>query len=204
MRSFRPFVPLLLLPAGLGLLIQMAYLPTLAERLLTLALALFCPELARMAWIDLENIAAIAQEDSRLSRFHKVVVSTIVLEAIGLYGALVSLFWGAAAVVFSQLWFNLLAGIKLSPRNDPAIAPLTVSDRRAVLIADSLGLGIISLWPIQFLQIWLASGLLILITLFATIKYGLSNDLLKASRKSVKPSAGGPSALNGSAGDSAE
>jgi hypothetical protein len=194
MRSFRPFVFLLFLPAELGLFLQIAYSPALSERLLALSLALFCPELARMAWVDLENVAAItqsaiAQKDSRLNHFYSVLISTIVLELIGFYGALVSLPWGAATVVFSQLWFNLLAGVELSPGENPAIMPLTIANRRAVLVADCLGLGIIALWSIQALQIWLAAGLLGLITLFAIIKYGLkyspSSDPIKSSCKST-------------------
>jgi hypothetical protein len=214
MRSFRPFVFLLFLPAGLGLLMQIAYLPTLSERLLALALGLFCPELARMAWVDLENVAAIAQQataqqataqqDSRLSHFYRVLISTIVLELVGFYGALVFLPLGLATVVFSQLWFNLLAGVELVPGENPAIVPLTLGHRRAVLMADGLGLGIISLWSIQSLQIWLAAGLLGLITLFAIVKYGLksspSSNPIKTSRKLVNSPDSKDSAFN-SAGD---
>ncbi len=178
MRAIRFLIPLLFLPAGLGLLLQSvagsADSTTVSQRLLSLALALFCPELARMAIVDLNNIAAVSEspEDSCLRRFKRVVVSTVVLEAAGFYVALVSLQWGAIAIIFSQLWFNLLAGIQLHPEQSPSITPLGISGRRTVLAANALGLGLIALWPIQAIRIWLAGGLLMLITLFLLIKYG--------------------------------
>ncbi len=182
MHAIRVLILLLFLPAGLGLLIQAAY-PALnpivaplsgSQRLLSLSLALFCLELAHMARVDLGNIAAIAvsPEDSRLRRFFRVTVSTVVLEVVGFYVALVSLQWGAIAIIFSQLWFNLLAGIQLWPGQSPPITPLGISERRAVLVANGLGLGLISLWPLPAVRIWIAVGLLTLIILFLIIKYG--------------------------------
>lgn len=182
MRAIRILILVVFLPAGLGLLIQAAD-PALSltaspiagsQRLLSLSLALFCPELAHMAIVDLSNITEIAgsHEDSRLQRFLKVTVSTVVLEIAGFYIALVSLQWGAIAIIFSQLWFNLLADIQLWPGQSPAITSHGISDRRAVLLANGLGLGLISLWPLQAARIWLAAGLFTLITLFLIIKYG--------------------------------
>lgn len=182
MRDIRILILLVFLPAGLGLLIQAAY-PALSltaspisgsQRLLSLSLALFCPELAHMAIVDLCNINRIAksQGDSRLRRFLKVTVSTVVLEVVGFYIALVSLQWGAIAIIFSQLWFNLLAGIQLCPGQSPPVTSCGISDRRAVLLANGLGLGLISLWPLAAARIWLAAGLFTLITLFLVIKYG--------------------------------
>lgn len=177
MSPLRALIPLLFLPAGLGLLIQGFHLTLVADRILALALALFCPELARMARVDLENIAAIIQSpaqspaEDRLSHFHRVAVSTIVLEMVGFYTALVSLPWGAITIIFSQLWFNLLAGIQLRPEATPTIVPLGISDRCTVLIANGLGLALLSCWPISSVRIWLASGVFVLIVLFLFIKY---------------------------------
>ena len=170
MPSFFVFLPFL--PAGLTLLFHAIGSTSLAERILALALTLFCPELARMAFVDLRNISAIAQqEDPQLQRFRKVVYSTIVLETVGFYTALVSLPIGASVIIVSQLWFNLLADIQLWPKETPAIVPLPANDRRAVLIANGIGIGLLGLWPIQETQIWLASGLLTLVTLFIVVKY---------------------------------
>lgn len=176
------FIGILFIPAGIGLLLHVAVSATLAERLLAVALMIFCPELARMASVDLKNIEAIAQqqaqqkaqqpvEDSRLNRFLLVVVSTIVLEIAGFYLALISLPTGAIAVIFSQLWFNLLAGLQLWPGQTPAITAFGIKQRAPVLIANLLGFIFICLWPITGTRIWSASGLLTLIILFLIIKY---------------------------------
>lgn len=188
MQSWRSLVPVLFLPAGLGLLMEISAAATTAERVLAAAIALFCPELARMAWVDLSNVAAVTQQteqvaeqmaeqmaeqarDSRLNRFHAVVISTIVLEITGFYLAMLSLPGGAIAVIFSQLWFNLLADIQLYPGQTPAIVPFGRADRRAVLIANGIGLGLLGLWFWQEIRIWLASGLFLLIIIFLLIKY---------------------------------
>ncbi|MGB7248632.1 MAG: hypothetical protein WBC73_06810 [Phormidesmis sp.] len=195
LRSPRMLVPFFFIPAGLGLIVRAASSATLAEQLLALALALFCPELARMALVDLDNIAAFShQQDAGqpvteteshklIDRFFKVAVSTIVLEATGFYTALISLQWGAIAIILSQLWFNLLAGIALQPNllSDPSsgesrsieMRKMGIQERGAVLIANAIGLALLSLWFLQETRIWLASGLLILVLLFLVIKYAI-------------------------------
>jgi hypothetical protein len=207
------FTPLLFLLPGLGLLFQAATSATAtsAERLLSLAIALFCPELARMAQVDLDNIAAILErnaqaileqhaqrqnlepvaqqadlsppedslpedslsEDSRLHHFYKVTISTIALEIVGFYLSLLSLQWGALTLIFSQIWFNLLAGVQLSPKETPAITPLGIAERQAVLAANAIGFGLLCCWSIKAVQVWLALGLLVLVALFLVIKYGV-------------------------------
>lgn len=157
---------------------KVAFSITLEESVLALALAFFCPELAYMASVDLKNIEAVAQqhtkqtaEDSRLNRFLLIVVSTIVLEIAGFYLSLLSLAAGAITVIFSQLWFNLLAGVQLWPGETPAITVFGIKERALVLLANLLGFMCISFWPISVTRIWSASGLLALITLFLLIKY---------------------------------
>ena len=191
MQSWRSLVPVLFLPAGLGLLIEIFAAATTAERVLAAAIALFCPELARMAWVDLSNVAAVTQQteqvaeqmaeqprDSRLNRFHAVVISTIVLEITGFYLAMLSLPGGAIAVIFSQIWFNLLADIQLYPGQTPAIVPFGRADRRAVLIANGIGLGLLGLWFWQEIRIWLASGLFLLIIIFLLINGKCRTDAI--------------------------
>ncbi len=179
------FVPLLFVPAGMGLVWQIVYHETIAHQLLALALALFCPELARMAKVDLDNIAATMQQvaDTRLSRFLSVVVSTIVLELLGLYIALVSLPMGALVIVGSQLWFNLLAKLQLQPKQTPAVVTFGISRRIPVLAANMVGLLLLSLWFVPVLapglalggatqvRRWLGGGVLALVVLFLLIKY---------------------------------
>ncbi len=149
---------------------------TTADRLLAAAMTLFCPELARMALVDLSNIAAVTQQseqpqDSRLGHFRTVVISTIVLETTGFYLTLLSLPGGAIAIIFSQLWFNLLASVQLHPGQTPAIAAFGRSNRLAVLVANGIGLGLLSLWPWQETRLWSAAGLFLLIIIFLLIKY---------------------------------
>ncbi|MBE9063398.1 hypothetical protein [cf. Phormidesmis sp. LEGE 11477] len=181
------FVPLLFIPAGARLLWQAVYGEAAAQRLLALALMLFCLELANMAKVDLDNISltlkrALQQaEDDQLSSFLFVVSSTIVLELIGFYAALVSLPIGAIVIVCSQLWFNLLAKLQLQPGQTPAVISFGLLQRLPVLLANGAGLGLLSLWfvpnsalaigfVIQLRQ-WLAGGLLALVILFLLIKY---------------------------------
>lgn len=193
----------LYLPASVGLLRQSVLLQSLPERLLSLALTLFCIELARMAVVDLDNAAAIAsnqitaaqgdteedtEEDTEgntpenadknadekaLSKFRAVVNSTVVLELIGFYGSLGFVASGAAVVIFSQLWFNLRVNVQLWPGLNPAVTPFELQQRIPVLVANILALLLVSLWFISSWQLWLASGLLILITCFLLVKYCL-------------------------------
>lgn len=187
MRNPRFIVPFLFLPAGLGLLIEIFQAPTAPERIVTFALALFCLELARMAFVDLENVASVAETandsmtDSRLSHFRTVVISTIALEIVGFYlAALFAPFSqplllpvGAIIIIFSQLWFNLLAGIQLWPTGVPSIEPWGIGQRLPVLIANAIGLGLLGLWIIPEIRLWLAIGLATLIILFLLIKYAI-------------------------------
>ncbi|MGB3301009.1 MAG: hypothetical protein WBA76_22295 [Phormidesmis sp.] len=165
---------LVFLPAGLGLLFRAIEAATVADRLLAIALILFCLELAHMAQVDLENAAiatASSEEDSRLSRFYRVVVSTIVLETTGFYIALFSLQWGAVTIIASQIWFNLLAGVQIFPQAATKVVSFGIAERIAVLAANAVGLGILSFWFVESAQVWLASGVLTLIVLFLIVKY---------------------------------
>ncbi|MGC1219637.1 MAG: hypothetical protein WA783_18120 [Phormidesmis sp.] len=177
MRNLRLFVSLLFFPAGIGLSIHLLQLQLLSDRLLAMALLLFCPELARMAWVDLENIARVKaqQEDSHLNRFYTVVVGTIVLELLGFYSALLSLQWGGLIIIFSQLEFNLLAGIQLWPQETPAVVEFGISKRWPVLIANTVGMALLGFWFISHIRIWLAGGLLLLIIIFLLLKYVVPN-----------------------------
>lgn len=130
-----------------------------------------------MAWVDLENIARVKaqQEDSHLNRFYTVVVGTIVLELLGFYSALLSLQWGGLIIIFSQLEFNLLAGIQLWPQETPAVVEFGISKRWPVLIANTVGMALLGFWFISDIRIWLAGGLLLLIIIFLLLKYVVPN-----------------------------
>ena len=211
----RQFVPFLFVPAGVGILFRLIYAQTLPEQLLSMALLLFCPELARMAKVDLDNVAAVTSqsspsplpatsspttqlpnqlskqrpkpsselrpetsseersEDSRLIPFQRTVVSTIVLELLGFYTIPVSLQWGGIIIIFSQLWFNLLAKVQLFPAQPQSVSSFGLLERLPVLIANTIGLALLCLWPMLEYRLWLAIGLLTLIIIFLLVKYAL-------------------------------
>jgi len=224
--NFRQFVPLLFLPAGIGILFRtgisvgvsmgismadvpigyapiaytsvdyapLGYAPLLSAQLLALALLLFCFELARMAKVDLDNVVAVATqlpaqrlEDSQLSVFYKIVVSTIVLESLGFYLATVSLPLGGLVVIFSQVWFNLLAKVQLFPHEAQSIISFGLLERLPVLLANAAGLVLLALWPMREIRLWLSTGLLILIVLFLLIKYVLPILFGEAEQKTSEP-----------------
>ena len=166
------------------------------EQLLSIALFLFCIELAWMAYVDLRNAALVAsllsspathlpdvppldtcsptestKEIALLNRFFSVVVSTVVLELVGFYAALFSLLVGAVLVIVSQLWFNLLAGVALYPAQSPPVVLFRPKDRVDVLSANCAALFSLSLWPLFGMRLSAAISLLLLITLFLTLKY---------------------------------
>jgi hypothetical protein len=164
---------LLFFPASLGLLSQVIGRNELSSQLLALALLLLCIDQARMAVVDLENVQQVKQQvqDARLNNFYRVTVSTIFLELLGFYGSSFWLGWGAILVLLSQVWFNVLAGIQLQPKEENPIQAWGIPERRLVLIADGVGLILVSLWILQIAPLWMASGLLAMIVIYGWVKY---------------------------------
>ena len=193
MDSVRKIIPFLFLPAGLGLLAKIIQPRSVAECLLAMAFTLFCIELAKMAQVDFDNVVLVTQKqtehqpeatqsealqpsDGRLKRFLIVLSSTVVLELVGFYIASFSLPTGAMVIIFSQLWFNLLAGVQLCPQTEPVIIELDIRDRLPVLISNFLALVLIFGWFIEDFQIWVATGLLALTVLYLVVKYFLTGN----------------------------
>ena len=110
-------------------------------------------------------------EVRQLKRFLIVVVSTIALEATGFYLSLISLPAGALVIISSQFWFNLLANVQLHPENAIQVVPYGVEERWVILAVNGITTGLLCLWPIQTIQLWLAAALLILVTLYLAAKY---------------------------------
>jgi hypothetical protein len=164
---------LLFFPASLGLLGQVMMGNELSYQLLALALLLLCIDQARMAVVDLEHVKQVQQQvqDARLAHFYRVTISTIVLELLGFYSSYLWLGWGAILVLLSQVWFNVLAGIQLQPTEENPIQPWGVPERRLVLIADGIGLILVSLWILQIAPLWMASGLLAMVIIYGWVKY---------------------------------
>ncbi len=164
---------LLFFPASLGLLAQVFGANELSHQLIALALLLLCIDQARMAVVDLEQVEQVKQrvQDPFLDNFHRVTVSTIVLELLGFYGSYIWLGWGAILVLLSQVWFNVLAGVQLQLTEENPIQTWGISERRIVLIADGVGIILVGLWIAQIAPFWMGSGLLAMVVIYGWVKY---------------------------------
>jgi hypothetical protein len=197
---------LLFFPACVGLLSQVIWGVGLTHQLVALGTFIFCIEQARMAVKDLQQIqdAKIHIQDVRLDTFHAVTLVTIAVELLGFYTSIVWLGWGSILILLSQVWFNLFAPVKILYSNFSsssalaASAPILLSDnvsngvvqklevqawkvseRLPVLIADLLGLVLISFWMLQIGSLfisWLLFGMVIV--------YGVAKLVLLFSAKS--------------------
>jgi hypothetical protein len=167
-------VSLLFLPAFALLLVRAILGPVLPQHLLALALGLQCLEQARMARVDLQQVAMVSRQcqDARLKQFHQLTVITIGLELVGFYAAIQWPGGGALLVLISQVFFNACAEIQLDPSATEVIRPWDVVQRWPVLAANGVGLGLVGLWMAGMGQLWVASGLLGLVLLYGLVKYG--------------------------------
>ncbi|MUG95188.1 hypothetical protein F7734_23645 [Scytonema sp. UIC 10036] len=157
---------LLFFPANLCILRQVIWGQQLTHQLLAVGMFLFCIEQARMAAQDLQQIAMAKEQvkDNRLDTFLKITTSTIFIELLGFYTASIWLGWGSILILLSQVWFNLVAGVKIYTSPAIYIQPWKVSERYNVLIADVLGLVLVSLWMLQIASIqitWVLFGMAI-------------------------------------------
>jgi hypothetical protein len=211
---------LLFFPACVGLLTQVIWGLELTNQLVALGTFIFCIEQSRMAVKDLRQIedAKACVHDVRLDNFYKVTVITIVIELLGFYTSIVWLGWGSILILLSQIWFNLLAGVKIKFINQAAentfkvnnygllstsalalSAPLLlkdtkgavsttvdvqswkISERLPVLIADILGLVLISLWMLQIGSLFISWALFGMV-----IAYGIAKLVLLFSHQIVR------------------
>ncbi len=167
---------LLFFPACLGLLWQVIEGDELSTQLLALGILLLCVDQARMAVVDLVQVAKAQQQipDARLKRFYAATVSTIALELLGFYTATLWLGWGSIVILLSQIWFNLWAGIQLYSAEKVTIQTWGIPQRIPVLGADAIALVLVSLWMLKIAPLAIATGLLGLVVLYGWMKYGLS------------------------------
>ncbi|MEM8543449.1 MAG: hypothetical protein AAGF66_05590 [Cyanobacteria bacterium P01_H01_bin.119] len=160
-------------PAGAGLLIQGLLAQTWDSRLIGLAAVVLCAEQGRMAAVDLNNITALRRQtvDVRLDRFQWVMISTIVVELVGFYVALVWLGWGALIVLASQVWFHSLVKVELQPQKDPPYYGRAIAQRLPVLMADGIALMLIGLWMVRIMPLVAAIALFTIVALYGVVKY---------------------------------
>jgi hypothetical protein len=167
---------LLFFPACVGLMIKISQGG--ADRaLFALALLLLAIDQARMATVDLTQVAAVKSPiqtpDQRLDLFYRITLSTVIVELLGFYGALGNLGGGAMLVLLSQVGFNLLANIQLQPDTEEPIQDWGIADRLPVLIADGVGLALVCLWLSGVAPLVMAAALLFMVLIYGGIKYGL-------------------------------
>lgn len=160
---------------------QVWHLEALDQRLLAMAIFLLSLDLCVMAIFDLQQVArvrALLLNDARLDRFYGVTVMTIALELLGMYGAQSSLWVGAAVILMSQVGFNLFAGVQLLPDQAEPIVTFGIRDRALVLVADGVGVGLVSLGLAGVMPLGMASGLLGMVAIYGGVKI---LDLLKGN-----------------------
>ena len=156
---------------------QVWHLEALDQRLLAMAIFLLSLDLCVMAIFDLQQVARVralllsdALSDARLDRFYGVTVMTIALELLGMYGAQSSLWVGAAVILMSQVGFNLFAGVQLLPDQAEPIVTFGIRDRALVLVADVVGMGLVSLGLVGVMPLGMASGLLGMVVIYGGVK----------------------------------
>ncbi len=151
-----------------------------AEKLLTIALLLLSLDLLKMAIFDLEQVALVRSSpptpnsggaDPRLVWFWRVTIVTIVFELLGLYGAWFSLSWGAIVVLLSQVGFNLFAQVQLLPDQSEMIQSFGIRDRAIVLVADVLGILLVTIGAFGFWPVETSAGVLGMVVIYGVIKF---------------------------------
>jgi len=174
----------LFFPACIGIFKQAIWGTELAHQIIAIAMCLFCVEQGRMAVKDLQKIAEAKKLviDTRLDKFYIITVTTIIVELLGFYMSSFWLGWGSIIILLSQVWFNLLAAIKIKISSQTSakstidiIEPWTISERLPVLIADVLGLVLISFWMLSFsilksASFWISLVLCTMVIVYLGIK----------------------------------
>ncbi|MGB0564011.1 MAG: hypothetical protein ACPGVO_19755 [Spirulinaceae cyanobacterium] len=177
----------LFFPACLILLGQVIWSPAIAAQVLALALLLLCIDQSRAAVLDLERILTTQEQttDLRLDRFYRVTLCAIALELIGFYGAWISLGGGALLIFFAQVGFHCTAGIRLaahdglesanreqeSPAGGLEIIPWGIAQRGLLLLANGIGVVLLSLWMQAIAPLWMAGTILGMVCLYGVLKY---------------------------------
>ena len=160
---------------------QAWHLESLDQRLLAMAIFLLSLDLCIMAVFDLQQVARVralllsnvlsdALSGARVDWFYGVTVTTIALEWVGMYGAQGSLWVGAAIILMSQVGFNLFAGVQLLPDQAEPIVTFGIRDRALVLVADGIGVGLVSLGMAGVMPLGMAGGLLGMVVIYGGVK----------------------------------
>ncbi len=158
--------------AGLGILNSILQSHQFDHQFLALGLLIFAIDQAKMAVLDLNNIAIAKTkvDDPRLDQFYVVTISTIALELMGFYLAAFQLGWGILLVLGSQVWFNLLINIRIQPNEINPIQDKPISEKVGVLLADIVGMILIGIWMIPIAPLTIVITLWTIAITYAGIK----------------------------------
>ena len=138
---------------------------------IALALICLCVDQGRMALIDLSNIRQITLSDGRVNQFLGVTLITITIELVGFYLAWQWLAAGTVVVLGSQLFFNTAAKIQLYPNSLEPIQPMGLKERSPVLMANTVALGLVSLWQAGLFCQLTSALLLLMVLTYLSLKY---------------------------------
>ncbi len=164
----------LFFPACLGLLPQIVSPHPLTHQSLAFGLLLLGIDQARMAALDLQQIAQIRTQttDPRLVFFYRLTLSAIAGELFGFYLAMVYLGTGIILVLGSQVWFNALAEIRLQPEQADPIATKPLAERIGLTLGNVIALIMIGAWMQNIYPVTMVVGLWSTAIAYAVIKMG--------------------------------
>lgn len=163
----------LFLPASIGLFWEALSLVELSSKLIAIAFLIFCLEQARMAITDYKSYKQVQKlyKDSRLLKFKKILIITIIIELMGFYTANFQLGLGAILVLLSQILFNCFAGIRFNNNNHYLIIENgSFSERKIELLADLIALLLISCWMLNIYSLAIAITIILIIAIYALVK----------------------------------
>ena len=165
---------LLFFPACIAILFkQIIWGYELTHQLLASGIFLFCIEQANMANQDLQQVAdaKVKIKDSRLDNFQRTTIITIIIELTGFYLSSIWLGYGSILILIGIIWFNLFVKIKIEAQSsDIRIKSWPRTERSTVLIADVMGLILVSLWILKIGYFWISWGLFVMAASYCCIK----------------------------------
>ncbi|BAY83583.1 hypothetical protein NIES267_30720 [Calothrix parasitica NIES-267] len=165
---------LLFFPACIAILFkQIIWGSELTHQLLAVGIFFFCIEQANMANQDLQQVAdaKVKIKDSRLDNFQRVTIITIIIELTGFYLSSIWLGYGSILILIAIIWFNLFVKIKIeATSSDIKIKSWPRTERSTVLIADVMGLILVSLWILKIGYFWISWGLFAMAASYCCIK----------------------------------
>ncbi len=163
---------LLFFPASIGILREVIWGSELTHQLLGFGTFLFCIEQANMANQDLQKVAVLKQQitDVRLEMFQTITIITIIIELMGFYLSSIWLGWGFIVILFGLLFFNLFVNIQIHESNENTIQDWKINQRFPVLIADCIGLLLVSMWMLKIGDFWISWILFAMPLVYCSIK----------------------------------